>query len=129
MPIPFRSELTAFIDEFAEEHRGVRRGKMFGLPAIYVGRRLVTCLMEDGIIVRLPEDAARREIRAKKGKPFSPAGREPAARKTGNWVMYRPRTSIAARALTPIIEESARHIAERQTEEVTGITLKRRTRS
>jgi hypothetical protein len=129
VPIPFRSELTAYIDEFAAEHRGVRRGKMFGLPAIYVGRRLVTCLMEDGIIVRLPDEIARREIRERKGKPFSPAGGPASRVNKGNWVMYKPRTAVAARTLTPTIERAARHMAERQTEEMTGISLSPRKRS
>ena len=124
MALPFRAELTAFLDEFAEHHRGVRRGKMFGLPAIYVGRRLVTCLMEDGIIVRLPEEIARHEIRERRGKPFSRRGRE-----MGSWVMYRPRTTAGARALTAVVEAGVRSLAERQTEEITGIRLKRRRRS
>jgi hypothetical protein len=123
-PIPFRHELTAFLDEFAERHRGVRRGKMFGLPAIYVGRRLVTCLMDDGIAIRLPEDLAKREIRDGKGKPLASRGRA-----MGRWVTYRPRTAIAARSLTSLIEVAVRHIAERQTEEITGISLRRRGRS
>lgn len=122
MPIPFRSDLQPFLDEFAREHRGVRLGKMFGLPAIYVGRKLVTCLMEDGIIVRLPKDMARDEIRSKRGTPYSQRGRE-----MGNWVMYAPKNAAAARRLIPLIERAARHIAERQTEEITGI--RRRTRS
>ena len=124
VPIPFRSELTAFLDEFADQHRGVRRGKMFGLPAIYVGRRLVTCLMEDGIAVRLPEDLATREIRERKGRPLTSRGHA-----MGRWVTYRPRTATAARKLTSVIELAVRHIAERQTEEITGITLRRRRRS
>lgn len=123
MPIPFRSELTSFLDEFADDHRGVRRGTMFGLPAIYVGRRLVACLMEDGLIVRLPDDVARREIRARRGTAYSRRGRT-----MGSWVMYHPRTAVAARALTPVVEAGARHIAERQTEEITGIASRRRTR-
>jgi len=124
VPIPYRSELTAFLDEFAAQHRGVRRGKMFGLPAIYVGRRLVTCLMEDGIAVRLPGDVALREIRGKKAKPLASRGGA-----LGRWVVYQPRTAVAARKLTPIVETAVRHIAERQTEEITGVSLRRRSRS
>ena len=122
MPIPFRSELVSFLTEFADEHRGVRLGKMFGLPALYVGRRLVTCLMEDGILIRLPRELAREEIRAKRGKPFTRRGRD-----TNDWVMYTPKTAVAARKLTPTLERASRHVAERQVEEITGI--KRRTRS
>jgi hypothetical protein len=122
MPIPFRSELRSFLTEFAEEHRGVRLGQMFGLPAIYVGRRLVTCLIEDGVIVRLPAELARQEIQSKRGKPYSHG-----ARKAGNWVLYTPRSAADARRLTPTVERAARHLAERQVEDMTGI--KRRSRS
>jgi hypothetical protein len=124
MPVPFRSDLIAFLDEFAEHHRGIRRGKMFGLPAIYVGRRLVTCLIEDGIIIRLPADVARREVQSKRGTAFSRRGRA-----MGSWVMYEPRTRAAAQALTRIIETSVRHVAERMTQDLTGIAAKRRKRS
>ena len=120
MPIAFRSELVSFLDEFAAQHRGVRLGKMFGLPAIYVGRRLVTCLIEDGIIVRLPEDLARSEVRARRGKAFSRR-----IKAKGTWVLYAPRSAVAARALTPIVEQAARDVAERQTEEITGIRRRR----
>jgi hypothetical protein len=122
MPIPFRSGLRTFLTEFAESHRGVRVGHMFGLPAVYVGRRLVTCLMEDGIIIRLPSELARQEIQSKRGTPYSRRGRE-----TGSWVMYTPRNAADARKLTPVLERAARHMAERQVEDTTGI--KRRTRS
>jgi hypothetical protein len=122
MPIPYRSELRAFLSEFAEAHRGVRLGQMFGLPAIYVGRRLVTCLIEDGIIVRLPVELARQEVKSKRGKPYSARPRA-----AGSWVMYTPRTAAAARKLTPTIERAVRHQAEHQVEDITGI--KRRPRS
>jgi hypothetical protein len=121
MPIPFRSELRSFLTEFADEHRGVRLGQMFGLPALYVGRRLVTCLMEDGIIVRLPTDLARQEIQSRRGTAYSQRHAQ------GSWVLYTPRNAAEARKLTPTVERAARHIAERQVEDVTGI--KRRGRS
>ena len=88
---------------------------MFGLPAIYVGRRLVTCLIEDGIIVRLPADVAAREIRARRATPYSFRGKP-----MGTWVMYTPRSLRGARAIAPIVEVAVRHMAERVTEEITG---------
>ena len=122
MPIPFRAELRSFLTEFAESHRGVRLGQMFGLPAIYVGRRLLTCLIEDGIIVRLPSELAKEELRSRRGKPYSSRARE-----AGTWVLYTPSSAAAARKLVPIVERAAREIAERQVEEITGI--RRTTRS
>jgi hypothetical protein len=93
---------------------------MFGLPAGYVGRKLFTCLIEDGIIVRLPDDVARREIRSRHAAPYSQRGHA-----MGSWVMYRPRSPAHARRLAPMLELAARHVAERQTEEITGIRLTR----
>ena len=118
MPIPYRSELTPFLEEFAVEHRGVRLGKMFGLPAVYAGRKLFACLIEEGIIIRLPDEIARRELRAG-GKPYSRRGGKP----MGTWIMYEPRSAAAAsRRLTRVLEIAARHVARRQTEELTGVT-------
>ena len=126
MPIPFRSDLQTFLTEFIDDHRGVRLGKMFGLPAGYVGRRLFACLMEDGILVRLPQEVARREIR----RGASPLSQRP-GRPMGSWVMFKPRTALAARRLTPVLEIAARNVAERQVEDMTGVRLprtRRRTR-
>lgn len=120
MSIPFRSDLERFLAEFMEQHRGTRLGQMFGLPAGYVGRRLFTCLIEDGIIVRLPDEVARDEIRSRRASPYSNRAHE-----MGRWVMYRPRTVTHARRLAPMLELAARHVAERITEEITGVKLPR----
>jgi TfoX/Sxy family transcriptional regulator of competence genes len=117
VPIPYRRELTSFLEEFTAQHRGVRFGKMFGLPALYAGRRLFACLLEDGVIVRLPEDEAKRALKSG-GRPYSKRGRP-----TGAWVMYQPRTVVAARRLTSTLEIAARHVARIQTEELTGVKL------
>jgi len=129
--IPFRSELRPFLDEFVESHRGVRLGKMFGLPALYAGRRLFACLLEDGIIVKLAGDVARREM-TKGAKPYSPSSRASRVRRgdrmgrTGLWLMYRPRSIGAARRLVPVLELAARDVARQQVEEMTGVSLRRK---
>jgi hypothetical protein len=117
MPIAYRHELVSFLEEFTAQHRGVRLGKMFGLPALYAGRRLFACLLEQGVIVRLPEDDARRAVKAG-ARPYGRRGR-----RTGAWVLYEPRTRLAARRLTPTLEIAARHVARIQAEEVTGVKL------
>ena len=83
---------------------------MFGLPAGYVGRKLFACLIEDGIIVRLPEEVARDELRSRRALPYSSR-----AHAMGRWVMYRPRSAAHARRLAPMLELAARHVAERIT--------------
>jgi hypothetical protein len=117
-PVPpsFRSDLEPFLREFAAHHRGVRSGVMFGRPAVYAGRRLITCLMDDGLIVRLPDDVARREVRGR-GRPFS----RRTGRPLGSWVKYEPRTLADARRLTPILETAIDHVARRQVEDMVGL--------
>ena len=55
MAIAFRADLQPFLTEFIEHHRGLRMGRMFGLPAGYAGRKMFVCLIEDGLIVKLPQ--------------------------------------------------------------------------
>jgi hypothetical protein len=117
MAIPYRADLQRFLAEFIEAHRGVRRGTMFGVPAGYAGRRLFVCVIEDGIIVRLPQDVAARELTGR-GTRFNGPGAKTtrASSPLGTWVMYRPRTGTDARRLTPLLELAARNVAERQAE-------------
>jgi hypothetical protein len=121
VPIPFRSDLEPFLREFVTSHRGLRLGKMFGLPAGYVGRRLFACLIEEGIIVRLPPEVARKQISTRRGRPFSPRKKT-----NGAWVMYTPRDVVAARRLAPVLEVAVRDVAERQVEEMTGVKVRTR---
>ena len=107
MPIAFRSDLKPFLAEFIEQHRGLRLGRMFGLPAGYAGRKLFVCLIEEGLIVRLPEHVAKEEVRGRKGVPFSLQGNP-----SRSWVKYTPRTAREASRLTPILEVAARHVVQ-----------------
>ena len=122
--IAFRADLKPFLAEFIEHHRGLRIGRMFGLPAGYAGRKLFVCLMEDGLIVKLPEHVARDEVRTgnaardsgfgiRDSNPESPIpspGR--AGRASGVWVKYKPRTAREASRLAPILEVAARYVVQ-----------------
>jgi hypothetical protein len=106
--IRFRADLEALLTEFVEQHRGVRLGRMFGWPAGYVGRRLFACVIRDGVIVRLPADVERRELRGR-ARPFVRAGKP-----MKSWVVYRPRTVSDSQRLAPVLELAARHVAQTQ---------------
>ena len=80
---------------------------MFGLPAGYAGRRMFVCLIEDGIIVKLPQRVAKDELRAGRAVPFVRRGRP-----SRLWIKYTPRTAPDANRLAPILEVAARHVAE-----------------
>ena len=133
MAIPFRADLQQLLAGFIEAHRGVRRGVMFGVPAAYAGRRMFACVLEDGLIIRLPPEVAARELKGRGTRFHGPRalarpGTTPRTSRPGPvgiWVMYRPRRVADARRLTPLLEFAARHVAERQAEDLTGV---RRTR-
>jgi len=101
----FRADLQPFLAEFIEHHRGLRIGRMFGLPAGYAGRRMFVCLIEDGLIVKLPQHVAKDELRAGKASPFVRRGRP-----SRLWIKYTPRNGRDASGLAPILEVAARHV-------------------
>jgi hypothetical protein len=105
--IAFRADLQPFLADFIENHRGLRVGRMFGLPAGYAGRKMFVCLMEDGLIVKLPERVAKEEVRGGKAAVFVRRGRP-----SKSWIKYTPRNAREASRLAPILEVAARHVAE-----------------
>jgi hypothetical protein len=80
---------------------------MFGLPAGYAGRKMFVCLIEEGLIVKLPEGVAKDEVRARKAETFVRRGRP-----SKNWIKYSPRNAREAGRLAPILEVAARYVAE-----------------
>ena len=55
----------------------IRRGKMFGCPALYVGGKLALCVYQDSIGMRVPEALAARAKSTKRATDFTPYGRKP----------------------------------------------------
>ena len=84
---------------------------MFGRPAAYAGRRMFACIVDAALVVKLPEDMARRELRDH-GRPFARSGRE-----MKQWVQYRPRTARDLQRLASVLEVAARHAAHQLTQE------------
>ena len=80
---------------------------MFGRPAGYAGRRMFVCLMDDGLIVKLPERMAKEEVRGGNAALFTRNGRV-----SKKWIKYAPRTARDAGRLAPILEVAARYVAE-----------------
>jgi hypothetical protein len=103
----FRADLQPFLTDFIEHHRGLRIGRMFGLPAGYAGRRMFVCLLDDGLIVKLPERVAKDEVRGGKAATFTRQGRP-----SKSWIKYTPASAREASRLAPILELAARYVAE-----------------
>jgi TfoX/Sxy family transcriptional regulator of competence genes len=54
-----------------------RAGKMFGCPALYVGRKMALCVYEDSIGMRVPEAVALEAKAASRAGAFTPYGKKP----------------------------------------------------
>jgi hypothetical protein len=117
----FPADLQPFLAEFIEHHRGLRIGRMFGMPAGYAGRKLFVCLMDDGVVVKLPEHIAKDEVRSGRAsrdsgfgsRDSNPESRVPSPGRAGGvWVKYTPCTAREATRLTPILEVAARHVVQ-----------------
>ena len=79
-------------------------GRLFGRPAGYAGRRMFVCLMDDGLIVKLPHGIASDEVRAGRASVVERRGRV-----SRNWIKYAPGTTRQAGRLTPILELAAHY--------------------
>ena len=120
MAIAFRADLQPFLAEFIEHHRGLRIGRMFGLPAGYAGRKMFVCLIEDGLRVKLPTHVAKAEVRARRCvrdsgfgiRDSNPQSRVPNPGSV--WVKYTPRNAREAGRLAPILEVAARYVVDVQ---------------
>lgn len=55
----------------------IRQGKVFGCPALYVGRKMALCDYEDCIGMRVPEDIAVKAQSLRRAVPFTPYGKKP----------------------------------------------------
>ena len=113
MRVAWRKDLEDYLAAFVAGHRGLRLGRMFGMPAAYAGRRLFSCAFEDGITAKLPPDAlaAALEQGATPWRPIPPKpNAAPKASKPNRWVIFRPRTRRAAEAIGPFLEIAARYV-------------------
>lgn len=109
----WRKDLEDYLSRFVAGHRGLRFGRMFGVPAAYAGRKLFSCAIDDGIVAKLPPDALTAAL-AKGAMRWAPRppklGAAGKATRAG-WVMFRPKSAVAAEAIRPFLEIAARHVA------------------
>lgn len=64
----------------------VRKGKMFGCPALYVGRKMALCVYEDRIGMRVPENIAVNAKSVDRAIAFTPYGKKPMR----EWIAIEP---------------------------------------
>ena len=85
----------------------VTPGKMFGLPAYFIGRKLFACVYEDSVGLKLPADRAAALIGQAGITPFVPMGR----RQMKAWVKLSHAHPSDFRADMPLFEEAIAFVA------------------
>jgi hypothetical protein len=55
----------------------IRRGSMFGSPAVYVGRCMAVCVHGAELALHVPEALARQSVEDGIARPFQPYGKAP----------------------------------------------------
>ena len=107
----FNSEHKAVLDDLLLGYPQVRSGKMFGFPAYYAGQKLCICLYEQGVVIKLPEQSARKMLEDDRNVvPFQPMGKA----KMREWIQINQSSSEDLRQYMPIFEESIRHVLAQQ---------------
>ncbi len=103
----FNPEHKVVLDDLLLGHPLVRPGKMFGFPAYYVGRKLCICLYEQGVGVKLPEQAAARLLQTDPNAiPFQPMGKA----RMREWVQINLSCSEDYRQYASVFEEAIQHV-------------------
>jgi hypothetical protein len=92
-----RAGVARFLREFAAARPGLRSGVMFGMPAVYAGRRLVAFASRDGIVCRLPADEVR--VPGVRARPFVMKDR-----RSRGWTMLRASAPRHLRQVALVIE-------------------------
>lgn len=95
------AELRALLAVYPE----VREGRMFGLPAWFVGRRMFACIHGDGIGLKLPEAEATALLKRAHVVRFQPYGKAPMR----EWVQVNRARPADYRRDRAMLEAAIRH--------------------
>lgn len=71
----YNQKIKETLDLFLLGFPGVVPGKMFGYPAYYAANKLIACVYEDGVGVKVPEDLVKDLIKSEGITCFQPMGR------------------------------------------------------
>ena len=107
----FNPEHKAVLDDMLLVHPNIRSGKMFGLPAYYVGKKLCICLYEEGVGVKIPEASAKKLLETDPNVvPFVPYGKS----KMREWIQINLSRSEDYRQYISLFDESIRFLLAQQ---------------
>jgi hypothetical protein len=78
----FNPEIKKVVDSILLKNPSVIAGKMFGYPAYYINKKLIACIYEEGVGIKIPEGIANELIGKKGIIHFQPLGR----RRMKEWI-------------------------------------------
>ena len=81
----YRNEVLFAVSELLSDIPDVRKGRMFGYPAFYVGRRMFAYLYGEGVGLKLPQAQAQAQLHDGHALPFQPYGKA----KMREWIELR----------------------------------------
>lgn len=106
-PPKYNDSHQQILDKILLEMPLVKKGKMFGYPAYYVGGKLFACVYEDAVGLKVPEELAQSLLKEEHITHFQPLGR----RKMRQWIQINRTNSKDYQQDKDIFEASLEHVA------------------
>lgn len=73
--VKFNEDNKKVLDEIFGGLPGVRLGKAFGYLGYYLGKKMIACVYEEGLGIKVPSDLAQKLLADGRSLPFKPYGR------------------------------------------------------
>ncbi len=103
----YRDDVLDVLDEMLSDRGDVRRGKMFGLPGYFTGKKMFVCCIDQGIGLKLPvKRVAELQAADDAMRPHAPGGRV-----MKEWVYIARDDPNELRSDQPLLEESIAFVA------------------
>lgn len=73
--VKFNEDNKKVLDEIFGGLPGVRFAKAFGYPGYYLGKKMIACVYEEGLGIKVSSDLAQKLLADGRALPFKPYGR------------------------------------------------------
>jgi predicted DNA-binding protein (MmcQ/YjbR family) len=90
---------------------GVSAGQMFGHPSYKIKGKIFASLMEDGVTLKLPDEAVKALLKHDNAAPFAPMGNP-----MRQWVLIRVQDAADYAAYRAYFEQALSFVTESQKE-------------
>lgn len=73
--VKFNEDNKQVLDEIFGGIPDVRLAKAFGYPGYYLGKKMIACVYEDGLGIKVPQELAQKLLSDGRALPFKPYNR------------------------------------------------------